>query len=83
MIRLCVLPRLVLLFAAAILSVAVGCSSAPKSSSADSKSLIGTDEQIFMGDTIEKIAGERGIAVGDAGLAVLDSMWDEVKKTER
>jgi len=32
---------------------------------------------------IEKIAGERGIAVGDAGLAVLDSMWDEVKKTER
>ena len=54
MIRLCVLPRLVLLFAAAILSVAVGCSSAPKSSSAGSKSLSGTDEQIFMGDTIEK-----------------------------
>jgi outer membrane protein assembly factor BamD len=54
MIRLCALPRLVLLFAAAILSVAVGCSSAPKSSSADSKSLSGTDEQIFMGDTIEK-----------------------------
>src|SRR5207244_2164798 len=55
MIRLCVLPRLVLLFAAAILSVAVGCSSAPKSSSAGSKSLSGTDEQIFMGDTIEKM----------------------------
>ena len=54
MIRLCVLPRLVLLFAAAILSVAVSCSSAPKSSSAGSKSLSGTDEQIFMGDTIEK-----------------------------
>lgn len=54
MIRLCVLPRLVLLFAAAVLSVAVGCSSAPKSSSAGSKSLSGTDEQIFMGDTIEK-----------------------------
>jgi len=54
MIRLCILPRSVLLFAAAILSVAVGCSSAPKSSSAGSKSLSGTDEQIFMGDTIEK-----------------------------
>src|SRR5881628_779644 len=54
MIRLCVMPRLVLLFAAAILSVAVSCSSAPKSSSASSKSLSGTDEQIFMGDTIEK-----------------------------
>jgi len=48
------MPRLVLLFAAAILSVAVSCSSAPKSSSAGSKSLSGTDEQIFMGDTIEK-----------------------------
>src|SRR5256886_7826361 len=54
MIRLCVMPRLVLLFAAAILSVAVSCSSSPKSSSASSKSLSGTDEQIFMGDTIEK-----------------------------
>ncbi|MGH7209171.1 MAG: outer membrane protein assembly factor BamD [Nitrospiraceae bacterium] len=48
------MPRLFLLFAAAILSVAVGCSSAPKSSSAGSKSLSATDEQIFMGDTIEK-----------------------------
>ena len=54
MIRLCVLPRLVLLFAVAALSLAVGCSSAPKSSSAGSKSLSGTDEQIFIGDTIEK-----------------------------
>jgi ATP diphosphatase len=31
---------------------------------------------------IEKLAAERGIAVGEAGLAVLDSMWEEVKKTE-
>src|SRR5947199_3992828 len=54
MIRLCVMPRLVLLFAAAILSVAVSCSSAPKSSSSSSKSLSGTDEQIFIGDTVEK-----------------------------
>ncbi|MGH7236291.1 MAG: outer membrane protein assembly factor BamD [Nitrospiraceae bacterium] len=54
MIRLRVLPRLVLLFAAAILSVAVGCSSKPKASPAGAQSLSGTDEQIFMGDTIEK-----------------------------
>jgi MazG family protein len=37
-------------------------------------------ERRFQG--IEKLAAERGIAVGDAGLAVLDSLWDEVKKTE-
>ncbi len=54
MIRLCVLPRLVLLFAAAILSVAVGCSSAPKPPTSGAPSLSGTDEQIFIGDTVEK-----------------------------
>ena len=32
---------------------------------------------------IERLAGERGITVADAGLAVLDSLWDEVKKSER
>lgn len=32
---------------------------------------------------IERIARERGIAVSDAGLAVLDSIWDEVKRSER
>ena len=52
--RLCVLPRLVLLFAAAILSVAVGCSSAPKPPTSGAPSLSGMDEQIFIGDTIEK-----------------------------
>jgi MazG family protein len=31
--------------------------------------------------SIERLAAERGIAVADAGLAVLDSMWDEVKRT--
>ena len=31
---------------------------------------------------IEKLAKERGISVPEAGLAVLDSLWDEVKKTE-
>ena len=29
---------------------------------------------------IERLAKERGIEVGEAGLAVLDSLWDEVKK---
>src|SRR5262245_22328890 len=28
---------------------------------------------------VEKLAAERGIKVADAGLAVLDSLWDEVK----
>ena len=37
-------------------------------------------EQRFQG--IERIAAERGIKVAEAGLAVLDSLWDEVKKTE-
>jgi len=31
---------------------------------------------------IEKLAGERGITVSEAGLAVLDSLWDEVKRAE-
>ena len=31
---------------------------------------------------IEKLAGERGISVSDAGLAMLDSLWDEVKRSE-
>ena len=31
---------------------------------------------------IEKLAKERGITVSEAGLAVLDSLWDEVKRTE-
>ena len=31
---------------------------------------------------IERLAKERGIEVGEAGLAVLDSLWDEVKKRE-
>jgi MazG family protein len=31
---------------------------------------------------IERLASERGIAVADAGLAVLDSLWDEVKRSE-
>jgi MazG family protein len=33
-------------------------------------------------DGVERLARERGIPVGEAGLAVLDSLWDEVKKTE-
>jgi MazG family protein len=32
---------------------------------------------------IERLAGERGISVPEAGLAVLDSLWDEVKRSER
>jgi MazG family protein len=31
---------------------------------------------------IEALAAERGIAVADAGLDVLDSLWDEVKSSE-
>jgi len=48
------LPRLTLLVAVALLSLAIGCSSAPKSSRAGAQPLSGTDEQIFVGDTIEK-----------------------------
>lgn len=32
---------------------------------------------------IEKLAAERGIKVSDAGLAVLDALWDEVKNSDR
>src|SRR5215216_953862 len=47
--------RTLTLFFAAILLVAVGCSSAPKASKNSSgQALSGTDEQIFIGDTIEK-----------------------------
>ncbi len=31
---------------------------------------------------IEQLAAQRGIAVPEAGLAVLDSLWDEVKRSE-
>ena len=31
---------------------------------------------------IERLAAERGIRVQEAGLAVLDSLWDEVKRSE-
>ena len=37
-------------------------------------------ERRFQG--IERLAAERGIKVGDAGLAVLDALWDEVKASE-
>jgi len=37
-------------------------------------------ERRFQG--IEALAAERGIRVADAGLAVLDSLWDEVKREE-
>jgi len=30
---------------------------------------------------VERLAAERGISVQDAGLAVLDSLWDEVKRS--
>ncbi|MBI4401384.1 MAG: outer membrane protein assembly factor BamD [Nitrospirae bacterium] len=43
-----------LLLFAMVLSLTVGCSSAPKPSAPGAKSLSGTDEQIFIGDTIEK-----------------------------
>ena len=38
-------------------------------------------ERRFAG--IEQLARARGIAVSEAGLAVLDSLWDEVKASER
>lgn len=37
-------------------------------------------ERRFVG--IERLAAERGIKVNEAGLEVLDSLWDEVKRTE-
>ncbi len=33
-------------------------------------------------EAVEKLATERGIVMSDADLAVLDSLWDEVKRTE-
>jgi tetrapyrrole methylase family protein/MazG family protein len=33
-------------------------------------------------EAVEKLATERGIVMSHAGLAVLDSLWDEVKRTE-
>lgn len=48
------IPRWLSLFLVAFLCVAVGCSSTPKSAKGSSKPLSGTDEQIFIGDTIEK-----------------------------
>lgn len=38
-------------------------------------------ERRFQG--IERLAAERGIVVSDAGLSVLDALWDEVKASER
>mgnify|MGYP003575296108 CR=1 FL=1 len=38
-------------------------------------------ERRFQG--IERLAAERGIKVADAGLSVLDGLWDEVKASER
>ena len=32
---------------------------------------------------VERLAGERGLVVGEAGLAALDAIWDEVKERER
>jgi MazG family protein len=37
-------------------------------------------ERRFQG--VEKLAAERGIEISEAGLAVLDSLWDEVKRTK-
>ena len=34
-------------------------------------------------EAVERLAAARGIVVGDAGLAVLDGLWDEVKAAER
>ncbi|MEO7370227.1 MAG: nucleoside triphosphate pyrophosphohydrolase [Ilumatobacteraceae bacterium] len=33
-------------------------------------------------EQVERLASERGIALGEAGLAVLDALWDEVKRAE-
>src|SRR5919204_6780953 len=46
--------RLITLVLAMFLLVGPGCSSAPKATKNDGKSLSGTDEQIFLGDTVEK-----------------------------
>jgi ATP diphosphatase len=31
---------------------------------------------------VERLAGDRGVAVGEVGLDVLDALWDEVKRSE-
>ncbi|MEK6526040.1 MAG: outer membrane protein assembly factor BamD [Nitrospirota bacterium] len=54
MIRSFTVTRFFLPLAAVAISVAVGCSSAPKPPTSGAPSLSGTDEQIFIGDTIEK-----------------------------
>lgn len=33
-------------------------------------------------EAVERLASERGVVVSEAGLAVLDSLWDEVKSSE-
>ena len=33
-------------------------------------------------EAVEQLATERGVVIGDADLAVLDALWDEVKRTE-
>ena len=33
-------------------------------------------------EAVERLAAERGLAVGDASLAELDAIWDHVKSTE-
>ena len=33
--------------------------------------------------SLERLASERGIVVADAGLEVLDGLWDEAKREER
>ena len=45
---------LTLLLALWVLGIASGCSKTPKQVKSDGKALSGTDEQIFIGDTIEK-----------------------------
>lgn len=50
----CISSQLVLLIAVAAVSLAVGCSSTKKNSPAQAGALSGTDEQMFIGDTVEK-----------------------------
>jgi outer membrane protein assembly factor BamD len=46
--------NVLLLLIVAVFSLTLGCSSTPKHAPHDAKSVSGTDEQIFIGDTIEK-----------------------------
>jgi Protein containing tetrapyrrole methyltransferase domain and MazG-like (predicted pyrophosphatase) domain len=34
-------------------------------------------------ERVEQLAAERGVVMGEADLATLDALWDEVKATER